>query len=196
MIAGAPGLLPEFPRSFRRKFVRFLAQSDIEVLDGTMVTAVERGRLQFERGPALAADEILWVTEADAPEWLRSTGLRLDRRGFIEVNTHLQACGFKNVFAAGDIASFAAKGLPKSGVYAVREGPVLVENLRNFVTGHPFADYRPQRNALYLVSTGRRHAVGTRDGLVVAGKWVWRFKDWLDRRWIAQYQRFSGPPVG
>jgi selenide, water dikinase len=191
LISGSPEILPTFPRSFRNKFRRVLAENAIEVLEDAFVTSVEPGRLLFEKRPALSADEILWVTEAAAPEWFRSTGLPLDADGFIEVEATLRARGLANVFAAGDIASFLRRGLPKSGVYAVREGPVLAKNIRNLVMERPLDDYRPQRDALYLVSTGRRHAIGARNGLSFEGHWVWRFKDWLDRRWIGRYKRFA-----
>ena len=37
------------------------------------------------------------------------------------------------------------------------------------------------------MSTGERHAVGTRNGVTVEGDWVWWVKDQLDRRWIRRY---------
>ena len=68
------------------------------------------------------------------------------------------------MFAAGDTIAFAARELPKSGVYAVRAGPVLADNIRRSLRGRSLRPFRPQREALYLVSTGERYAVGTRNG--------------------------------
>jgi selenide,water dikinase len=163
------------------------------VLDDAFVISVEPGRLLFENRAALPADEILWVTEAAAPAWLRSTDLPLDDKGFIEVEATLQARGLANLFAVGDVASFLPRSLPKSGVYAVRQGPVLAKNIRNLLLGKSLHDFVPQREALYLISTGRRHAIGTRNGLVVEGEWVWHFKNWLDRRWVERYAGFQRP---
>ena len=78
----------------------------------------------------------------------------------------LRVVGHSDVFAAGDTIAFATRDLPKSGVYAVRAGPVLADNIRRTLTGRPLRPFRPQRRALYLVSTGERHALGTRNGLV------------------------------
>jgi selenide, water dikinase len=44
---------------------------------------------------------------------------------------------------------------------------------------------------MHLVSTGEPYAVGTRNGLTFAGEWVWRWKDWIDRRFM---QRFTQLP--
>jgi selenide,water dikinase len=193
LVSGSSEILPTFPRSFRRRFCRLLAKTDIEVLDDAFVISVEPGRLLFENRAALPADEILWVTEAAAPAWLRSTDLPLDDKGFIEVEATLQARGLANLFAVGDVASFLPRSLPKSGVYAVRQGPVLAKNIRNLLLGKSLHDFVPQREALYLISTGRRHAIGTRNGLVVEGEWVWHFKNWLDRRWVERYAGFQRP---
>ncbi|MGH8734678.1 MAG: selenide, water dikinase SelD, partial [Burkholderiales bacterium] len=73
----------------------------------------------------------------------------------------------------------------------MRAGSVLADNLRRTLTGRPLRQFRPQREALYLVSTGERSAVGTRNGLVFGGRWVWRWKDWIDRRFM---QKFNALP--
>src|SRR3954454_13588031 len=99
-----------------------------------------------------------------------------------------------DVFAAGDIAAFGPRDLPKSGVYAVRAGPVLADNIWNTLTGRPLRPFRAQRDALYLVSTGERYAVGTRNGLVVEGDWVWHWKDWIDRRFMRTFNDLPAMP--
>ena len=98
------------------------------------------------------------------------------------------------MFAAGDTAAFGPRELPKSGVYAVRAGPVLADNIRRTLTGTALRPFRPQRDALYLVSTGERHAAGTRNGIVVEGDWVWRWKDWIDRRFMRRFQELPVMP--
>jgi len=98
------------------------------------------------------------------------------------------------VFAAGDIAAFGPRDLAKSGVYAVRAGPVLADNIRRTLTGERLRSFRPQREALYLVSTGERHAIGSRNGLVVEGDWVWRWKDWIDRRFMRRFNELPAMP--
>ena len=118
----------------------------------------------------------------------------LDQDGFVRVDACLRAEGRDDVFAAGDIAAFGPRGLPKSGVYAVRAGPVLADNIRKSLTGRPLRPFRPQRDALYLVSTGERHAVGTRNGLVVEGDWVWRWKDFIDRRFMRKFNELPAMP--
>src|SRR5262245_50951380 len=186
LISGVPEILPDFPAEFRARFHAILAARGIAVIGGASVRSVEPGRLVLDGHPPVDADEILWTTEAAPARWLAKTGLLVDDRGFLKVDRMLRA-GREDVFAAGDVVAFSARELPKSGVYAVRAGPVLADNIRRTLTGRRLRPFCPQRRALYLVSTGEQRAIGTRNGLVFEGDWVWRWKDWIDRRFMAKF---------
>src|SRR6516162_4007610 len=175
LISDVADILPSFPAAFRARFHAVLAARGIAVITGAPVTRVEAGRLMLAGHGPVAADEILWTTQAAPARWLAKAELPLDARGFLRVDETLRVAGHENVFAAGDTIAFSGRDLPKSGVYAVRAGPALADNIRRALTGRPLRRFRPQRQALYLVSTGARHAVGARNGLVVEGAWVWRW---------------------
>ena len=187
IVAASDELLPSFPAAFRRRFRAVCDRRGIRVITGARVTAVDKGLIHLHTGQSIALDEILWTTQAAPAAWLRDTGLALDDRGFVRVSAALNSVSHPEVFAAGDAASVDGYKLPKSGVYAVREGPHLARNIRRVLTGAPPIPYRPQRDALYLVTTGDRYAVGARNGLSFAGHWVWRLKDWIDRRFMRKF---------
>ena len=174
--------------SVQRHMRDALRREDIELLTGSRVIELESGRARLEDGRHIEFDAAVIVTQAAAPSWLGATGLDLDAAGFIRVHDTLQSTTHPDVFAAGDIASFAGEGLPKSGVYAVRQGPVLTDNIHRRLVGRPSRRYRPQRRTLALISTGKRHAVASYGALALAGDWVWSWKDWIDRRWMRKYQ--------
>ena len=175
----------------RARFRAILAERGVEVVAGT-ATSVESGAVHLADGRALVFDELFWATEASATPWLAETGLKLDAKGFIEVAQTLESASHAGVFAAGDVASIRGFALPKAGVYAVREGPVLAENLRRAASGDALKAYKPQRRTLALITTGERYAVGARNGLTVEGAWVWRWKDWIDRRFMRRYNFPAG----
>jgi selenide, water dikinase len=187
LVSGAAVILPSFPPAVRAAFRAILASRNIAAIADAAVTRVEAGRLIFDGRAPVEADEILWTTQAAPARWLATTGLPLDARGFLRVDETLRVLGRDDVFAAGDTIAFAGRDLPKSGVYAVRSGPVLADNIRRSLTGRLLRKFRPQRKALYLISNGERYAVGTRNGLVVQGAWVWRWKDWIDRRFMRKF---------
>jgi selenide,water dikinase len=191
LVSDVPDILPSFPAAFRSRFHAVLAERGIAVVTGAPVIRIEPGRLLLEGRAPIEADEILWTTQAAPARWMAKAGLPLDAKGFLRVDDTLRIAGRDDVFAAGDTIAFPGRDLPKSGVYAVRAGPVLADNLRRTLTGRPLRPFRPQHRALYLVTTGERHALGARNGLTVEGDWVWRWKDWIDRRFM---QRFNELP--
>ncbi|MFO7857600.1 MAG: selenide, water dikinase SelD [Ectothiorhodospiraceae bacterium] len=171
----------------RRRFERVLAQRSVAVHTGVAVEQVGAGRLHAGNGETLDADEIVWVTRAGGPAWLQDTGLDLDDHGFIRVEDTLQTVTDPNIFAAGDIATMINHPREKAGVFAVRQGKPLAANLRRAVEGRRLRPYRPQARWLALISTGDQHAVASRGALGFDGDWVWQWKDWIDRRFMARF---------
>lgn len=184
LVTGAPDLLPEFPPRFRARFRAIMSARGIEVRAGARATLVQPGAVRLDGGALVAADEVFWTAEARPADWLAGTGLPLEA-GFVSVDATLRAAD--GVFAAGDTIAFRPRPIPRSGVYAVRAGPVLAHNIRALLAGGRLRRFRPQRHAMAIVSTGGRHAVLTRNGVTLEGAWAWRLKDWIDRRWIAAF---------
>lgn len=180
-------ILPTHNPSVRAKFRRVLAARGVSVHTARRVVAVEPGLLHCADGFELALDEILWVTWAGAGGWVAESGLDVDERGFIRVNDYLQSTSHPTVFAAGDIASMTNHTRPKAGVFAVRQGPPLTANLRRMLLNRPLRPFAPQKQFLSLISTGNRSAVASRSGWALEGAWVWRWKDWIDRRFMAKF---------
>jgi selenide,water dikinase len=108
--------------------------------------------------------------------------------GFLAINEMLQSAGGPpEVFACGDVATSVVDPRPKSGVYAVRQGPPLAENLRRFLTGQPLKPFKPQAAALALISLGRKSCVASRGSFVISGDWLWPVKDWIDRSFMHKF---------
>ncbi|MCX7272312.1 MAG: selenide, water dikinase SelD [Burkholderiales bacterium] len=192
LLTGRHGLLPTHNRGVRAAFERVLRARGVNLLPDAEVVSVAPGVLHTAAGQSVMADEIVWVTRAGGAAWLRDTGLALDADGCVQVNETLQSVTDPAVFAAGDIAAIAGHPLEKAGVFAVRQGRPLARNLRLSVLGEPLVRYRPQRRWLALISTGDRYAVASRGAIGFRGAWVWRWKDWIDRRFMT---RFSDLPA-
>lgn len=192
LLADTATILPDHSPWVRRKFERILRDRNITVHVNSRVVRIEAGMLHREQGAPVAVDHTVLATTASAPRWLAASGLGTDARGFVMVNEALQSLSHPAVFAAGDVASMHRYRLPKSGVYAVRQGPALAENLRRALAGQPLVTYAPQQAALALISAGDRYAVASWRSIALEGKWVWRWKDRIDRRFVARYRMDVG----
>ena len=171
----------------RAKYRRVLEERGVELYTRRRVVAVEPGLLKCENGFELSLDEILWMTRAGAVGWVAETGLDVDEGGFIRVNDFLQSTSHPSIFAAGDIATMVNHPRPKAGVFAVRQGPPLTENLRRMLLDRPLKPFVPQKQFLSLISTGNRYAVASRSGWALEGEAIWKWKDWIDRRFMAKF---------
>lgn len=186
LVAGRLGLLAQLPEGVRRRAAAALARHDVLLCEGSPVAAVEPGRLIFEDRPPVEAEGLLWCTGATAPPLLAESGLPCTD-GFLDVQAGLDVPGHPEIFGAGDAVHFLPRPLPKAGVFAVRQGPVLARNLRRALAGEAPEPYRPQRHILLLLSTGDGRAIGTRAGFTVEGRWVWWWKDHIDRAFMRRY---------
>lgn len=186
LIGRNPLPLAGFPSLLRRKVSRLLTERGISHLGKQRATALLPDCVQLEDGSQLRADVALIATGAAAPLWPAASGLATDAAGFIRVGPTLQSLSHPCMLAAGDIAAYA-DARPKSGVFAVRAGPPLAANLRAICSGQAPTPWQPQKRALYLLSTGVRHALAAWSGFSASGAWAWRWKDRIDRRFMAQF---------
>ena len=186
LVGRDPQILAERSPRTRKRLTRALLEKGVRLENGFDVTGFEAGVLCAADGRRIDADTVLWATESAAAPWLQGTGLQLDAGGFIAVDSTLRSLSHPSVFAAGDIAALPDPR-PKAGVFAVRQGPVLARNIRHVLEGTLPRPYRPQRRWLTLLSTGDGHAVADKWGLSAEGRWVWRWKDWNDRRFVDGY---------
>ncbi|MCI0534825.1 MAG: selenide, water dikinase SelD, partial [Verrucomicrobiales bacterium] len=188
LVSDARTLLPTHNARVQRKFARILDERGVHVHLNHRVIEVKPGLLLCGPGAPIPFDRLFWAINAEAPEWIAASGLQTEANGFAAVNDRLQSLSHPFVFAAGDVADVTEHPRPKSGVFAVRQGRPLAINLRRALTGRLLQPFRPQKQFLSLISTGNKYAVASRGPWVLEGERLWRLKDWIDRRWMRQYQ--------
>lgn len=175
------------PGKVGERLARHLEARGVRLLGNEAAARVAPGAVLLESAQVINADIIIVSTGTAAAAWPRNAGLATDKRGFIAVNDFLQSTSHPHVFAAGDCATMINFSRPKSGVYAVRAGPPLAENLRRAIRGESLKPYTPQQRSLYLVSTGDKYAIASWGNIVMEGNWVWRWKNKIDRGFMTQY---------
>ncbi|WP_165855154.1 selenide, water dikinase SelD [Marinobacter sp. JSM 1782161] len=180
-------LLPTHNRRVRQRMADVLDDRQIQCHFGDPVVRVSASQLHTAGGSSQAVDETLWVTQAGGPAWLASTGLALNNDGFIRTRDTLQTESDDRIFAAGDIADMTHYPREKAGVFAVRQGMPLARNLARAALGEPLRPFRPQARWLALISTGDQYAIASRGNVSLAGRWVWRWKDRIDRTFMARF---------
>lgn len=181
-------LLPAYRPRVSGRVHRSLERRGIQLRYGTEVRAADRERIYFASGDELPSALTIWVTGAAAPPLLSESPLPVDGGGFVSVGDDLRVRGTDDLFAVGDCASLPGAGAPKAGVHAVRQAPILFENLAARLRGGALTRYEPQRDFLMLLNLGDGTALGTKWGVVAEGRWVRRVKDVIDRRFVERFR--------
>jgi selenide,water dikinase len=181
-------VLPEFSQRVRRAALRIMARRGIEVHTHARVERATGDGVELAGGTAIPAAGVIWATGAAPAKFIAASGIETDARGFIAVDPSLRSLSHDCVFATGDVAAVLAHPRPKAGVFAVRQGPALTANLRLALAGRETRPFVPQTRFLVMLSAGERYAIATKFGLKVEGRWVWRWKDRIDRGFIRRFQ--------
>jgi selenide,water dikinase len=191
LVDGDTRILGDRSDACRMEAEKVLAEQKVGLVLGGEVQALDGDRLRLPSGATLRADMVVWAAGPEAPALFRGSGLASDERGYLRVDRTLRSVSHPSVFAAGDAA--ALEGHPemaKAGVYAVRQGPVLRDNLLAALAGRrPRRRFRPQRRFLALLNTGDGRAILSYGDLAVTGRWAMTLKDRIDRRFIARFRR-------
>ena len=149
---------------------------------------IRPGEVVLASGATLACDVPIIATGAQAPAWLLSSGLVLDLQGFVAVDACQRSTSHAQVFAAGDVSTRMDRPMARSGVYAVRAGPVLALNLAAALAGQPLTEHQPPEKTLNIISCGNRFAIASWGKHSAEGHWVWWLKNWIDRRFLKRYR--------
>lgn len=204
LLSGDERLLPAAPRRVGAALERACADIGVGIVPDTRITSVQAsGMLMTADGRGFAGHFALFATGAGAPAWLSTSGLALDAAGFVAVDATLASRSHADVFATGDCATVIEHPRPKAGVYAVRQGTPLAQNLHRVLSGEAPLPFIPQREALALVALGPRAAMAVRNGIAAGGpaskaylgNWLaaraaallWRWKDRIDRRFVGRF---------
>jgi len=99
----------------------------------------------------------------------------------------LLANGTDNIFAAGDTADVDGKNYTAVGVHAVKQGPLLRNNITRLLEGRNLEPYKPYPVNPLILSNGNSDAIFTANRFCSRGKWASLLKFVLDMNWLQKY---------
>jgi selenide,water dikinase len=188
VLADTPVVLPGYDEAARAPLLRLAAKRNIGLHGSSRVAEVGEGFVRLRDNLEFRSDATFWIAGAAAHPLLRDSGLRTDERGFLLVNDFMQSVSHPEIFGAGDCATSLDNPRPKAGVFAVRAGPALVLNLRAALAGAALRPHVTRLRFLALLALGDKRALGIYGPLVFGGRWVWHWKDRIDRRFLDRYR--------
>ncbi len=184
LVTGEDRLLPGMPESAGRRMADWCRGNGIAVETGRRVSGFDGEDALFGDGRREAADFVLLATGVHPPPLMRRSALATDEEGALRVDDRLQSVSHPGVFGGGDCIRFESMPLSRAGVYAVRQAPVLFDNLLASLLGGVLRVFRPQEKYLLILNLGDGTGLITRGKFVASGRAAFRLKDLLDRRFL------------
>lgn len=173
-----------------------LRRNDITAILGAQVIEVADHRLRLSNGAGVAFDFLVWATGDQAPEYLTSSGLQIDREHHVIVDEHLQAVDGPGLFISGAVTIKKNGQLKRVGVDPAEGARVICDNLLAVLDGRgPSRSYRSSRSRLTLAETGGKSAILAYGSMGLEGKWLMRLKERADRKLMQRLSALgSGAP--
>ncbi|WP_037310368.1 selenide, water dikinase SelD [Ruegeria halocynthiae] len=171
---------------------RAMGDLGVDVIEHAAISYIASDHVALEDGRQIPAEFVTGAAGARPYGWMAQTGLDL-HQGYIRVNGHLQSSD-PAIFAAGDCAHLTEDPRPKAGVYAVREAPVLFDNLQAALGAGTMRRYVPQKDYLKLISLGGKSALAERFGTSFSGALMWSWKNHIDQTFMNKFRDLPQMP--
>ncbi|MBD3273896.1 MAG: hypothetical protein GF372_01220, partial [Candidatus Marinimicrobia bacterium] len=185
-------LLPAQPESASKKLADLFDSWGIDIHFNTSVQKISENEVWSADGDLFTGDEIILATGLRANALIADSGLPVTEDGSMVVRSNLQSSDDRSIFGAGDCIFIEETPLPKLGVFAVRESPILLHNLLSYVQGKPLRKYDPQKRYLSILNLGNGTALALWGGMYWFGKLSMILKEHLDLSFLKKYQDKSG----
>ncbi|PYZ95203.1 pyridine nucleotide-disulfide oxidoreductase [Salipaludibacillus keqinensis] len=185
----ASRLLESEDKKTSEKLFEKFKKTNINLLTNSKVDSINHRAIHFNNGKELSYEKILWLTGPKSSNLFKRSELETDDKGFLMVTNSLQSMDYENIFAAGDCATLIDyPNLPKNGVYAIKQAPILYKNVLRYIKREPFEYFKPQNRFLSILSLGNRRALLLYGGMSLSGKFPWRLKNYIDKKYIDSFK--------
>lgn len=187
-LVASGGILPGMPSRAQELTRASLQRRRIRIIEKERATVAEAGQLSLSGGEPLACDMAFLATGVAPSPIFRHSDAALGEDGSLLVDEHLRSVSHPVLFGGGDCVSLVDHRLPRVGVHAVRQNPVLYHNLLAALEGRPLKNFKPQHKFLLIFNLGDDTAVAVRGGFTGNGSGALHLKNWIDRRFMKRFQ--------
>ncbi len=176
LIEGGATLLPELPPRMGSYAENFLRERGVEVVTGDGVRGADDEGIELISGRRIETRTIVWSAGIKPRVLAGTESLPRAKNGAILVNADLSVPDFPGMWACGDCAAVpdgTGKFYPPTAQHAIREAPVLADNLVASLRGKATRSFHYTSLGM-MASLGGRKAVAQLPGnRVLTGFLAW-----------------------
>jgi len=181
-------LMSDFPEKVRTLVLRSYQKRGLRVIEGSHLTDIQAGQAILTDGRELPFDLLFLALGVQPPRLFLDSGLPTGPDGGLLVNEFLQSVAHPEIFGGGDCIYFQPRPLDKVGVYAVRQNPILLDNLLAALEGRSLKPFIPQESYLLIFNLGDGRGIFWKKNFVFDGRPAFILKDYIDRSFMRKFQ--------
>ncbi|NWF53864.1 MAG: FAD-dependent oxidoreductase [Syntrophaceae bacterium] len=187
LIAGSR-LLKGLSERVRTLALESLSRRGITVIEGKHGREITGEEIRLNDGSSLPFDIVFVALGVQPSSIFADSGIPAGPDGGLLVNPHLQSVAHPEIFGGGDCISFAERPLAKVGVYAVRQNPILLQNLLAALEGKEMQTFIPQKDYMLIFNMGDGRGILWKKDFVWEGRMAFWLKDYIDRKFMRKFQ--------
>lgn len=188
MIFAGSDLMAQFSEGIRKRARKSLLHRGIKILEGNRVHQIRNNGVILDSGETHELDFIFLGLGVKPNAIFRNSNLPVGPDGGLLVNKYLQCMEHENMFGGGDCIYFKDEPLNKVGVYAVRQNPVLLNNLMGQLEGKALQPFNPGGDYLLIFNMGDETGIFQKKWLTFSGRLAFMIKDYIDRKFMRKFQ--------
>lgn len=193
ILCGSEQPLADLPTGAATALLNAMRGLGIIVRTGARVIKFDQELVTLLGGSRQVFDLVVNATGLIPNRCLRTMGLPVNADGALLVDRQLQVHDTPGVFGGGDCVAFDGRSLPRVGVFAIRQAPVLLHNLLATLEGGPLRAFAPQKRFLSIMTLGNGNAMAMRGSWWFQGRLAFLLKDRLDRRFLHSFFADGAP---
>lgn len=187
LVAGTR-LLRQFKNGVRNRVRNALIRRQVQVVEGSRMSAIKDKSVTLADGSEIESDIVFMAVGVKPSPLFKDSGLTIGQDGGMLVNQYLQSVSYPEIFGGGDCISFEPQPLAKVGVYAVRQNPILFNNLLGFLKDTALEPFKPQKSVLLAFNLGDGTAVVQWHSVVWSGRLGFALKNYIDQTFMKNFQ--------
>ncbi|THB70072.1 MAG: pyridine nucleotide-disulfide oxidoreductase [Desulfovibrio sp.] len=181
-------MLGRFPQKVQELTRQSFRERAIDIVEGARVKEAAKGRVLLDNGREFPCQLVFWASGVSPNPVFTESGLPIGGDGGLLVNEFLQSPEHPELFGGGDCIHFAPLPLDKVGVHAVRQNPLLVENILAHIQGKPLTTYQARNEYLLLFNLGDGTAVMRHKRWITRSRLAMKLKNFIDHRFMRRFQ--------
>lgn len=180
-----------FPVKVKKRIFRSLNRRGIQILESSYVEKIKTGEITLESGESYDTDVIFLAVGVKPSPIFKDSNLPMGPDGALLVNQYLQCAEYPEIFGGGDCIHFKDQPIDKVGVYAVRQNPILYQNLMASIEGRSLQSFDPGGDYLLIFNMGDDTGVLHKRGICFDGRLGFKIKDYIDRKFMYKFQKIE-----